>query len=276
VSKQLPSNPAPPPESAPACSAAAPNQRDLVAALAAGLAVIEAFDQERPRLTISEVAARCGLTRAAARRYLITLEHLGYVSSERKMHTLTAKVLRLGESYVHSARLPRAVEPAVQRLGQSLREASAAGVLDGDDVICIAATHAGRPVSSIVQRGTRVPAYCSANGRVLLGALPAPRLDAWLERQAQQPLAALTPNTVTDLGRLRAEIERGRAQGYCVVDGELEAGLRALSVPLLNFRGEVVAALNVTTQAARVSKAELVDTCLAPLLLVQSGLRSML
>ena len=106
---------------------AGPHKRDLIAGLEKGLAVIEAFDQDRPRLTISEVATRCNLTRAAARRYLITLEYLGYVTSDRRMYSLSPKVLRLGQSYMHSARLPRVIQPQLQKLAYALQEASSAG-----------------------------------------------------------------------------------------------------------------------------------------------------
>lgn len=231
-----------------------PLQRDLITSLEKGLAVIAAFDQERPRLTISEVAQRCALTRAAARRYLITLEHLGFVSCDRKMYALTAKVLRLGQSYMHSSRLPRIVQPELHRLARTLKEASSAGVLDDGDVLCIAADHAGRVVSSTLQPGTRVPAYCTANGRVLLAALAPAELEAWL---AGRTLQALTPHTLTDATRLRAEIDRVRQQGHAVVDQELEAGLRTISVPLRNFRGDVVAALNISVHASRVATDEL-------------------
>jgi len=251
----------------------APQKRDLIAGLEKGLAVIAAFDQERPRLTMSEVAALCGLTRAAARRYLITLEHLGFVSSERKMYSLTPKVLRLGQSYMHSARLPRIVQPELHKLAFALKEASAASVLDGADVICIAATSAGRMVSATLQPGTRVPAYCTANGRVLLAALPQNEIDDWIARQT---LAPLTPNTITHGERLRIEIARTRAQGYAAVDQELELGLRTISVPLRNYRGDVLAAMNVSVHAARVSMDQLVDDCLPALLHAQSGLRNLL
>ena len=233
-----------------------PQQRDLIASVEKGLAVIGAFDQERPRLTISEVAQRCALTRAAARRYLITLEHLGFVSSDRKMYALTAKVLRLGQSYMHSSRLPRIVQPELHRLAHTLKEASSAGVLDDGDVLCIAADSAGRVVSSTLQPGTRVPAYCTANGRVLLAALPPAELEAWLAGRTLRPL---TPHTLTDPVRLRTEIDRVREQGHAVVDQELEPGLRTISVPLRNFRGEVVAALNVSVHASRVATEELTD-----------------
>ncbi|CAG1018432.1 Pca regulon regulatory protein [Burkholderiaceae bacterium] len=250
-----------------------PQKRDLIAGLEKGLAVISAFDQDRPRLTMTEVASLCGLTRAAARRYLITLEYLGYVTSDRKMYALTPKVLRLGQSYMHSARLPRIVQPELHKLAYALKEASSAGVLDGDDVICIAATSAGRVVSSTLQPGTRVPAYCTANGRVLLAALPQTEVDAWISRQT---LAPLTPSTVTSPERLRIEIARTRSQGYAAVDQELELGLRTISVPLKSYRGDVLAAMNVSVHAARVSMDQLVNDCLPALLQAQASLRTVL
>jgi IclR family transcriptional regulator, pca regulon regulatory protein len=129
-----------------------PLKRDLIAGLEKGLAVIEAFDQERPRLSITEVAERTGLTRAAARRYLITLSYLGYVQQDRKLYGLSPKVLRLGQSYMHSARLPRVMQPQLQKLAYALQEASSAGVLDHDDVIAVAAASAGRVVSATSPR----------------------------------------------------------------------------------------------------------------------------
>ncbi len=251
----------------------APQPRDLIAGLEKGLAVICAFDQERPLLSVTEVAERCGLTRAAARRYLITLEHLGYMRSERGRWSLSAKVLRLAQSYMHSGRLPRIVQPELHRLVSALKEASSAGVLDGDDVICIAALTAGHLVSSTLQHGTRVPAYCTANGRVLLAALPPAELDAWLARQALEPR---TPHTLTDPERLRAEIGRVRAQGYALVDQELEPGLRTLSVPLVSADGQVLAALNVSAHAARRSADQLIDECLPALRQTQAALRRQL
>nr|WP_295078494.1 IclR family transcriptional regulator C-terminal domain-containing protein [uncultured Roseateles sp.] len=250
-----------------------PLKRDLVAGLEKGLAVIEAFDQERPRLTISEVAVRTGLTRAAARRYLLTLTHLGFVSQDRKMFALTPKVLRLGQSYMHSARLPRIVEPELHKLAYALKEASSAGVLDGNDVICIAATSAGRVVSPTLQPGTRVAAHCSGNGRVLLAALPPEDVDAWIKRQ---DLVALTPNTITHPERLRIEIARARSLGYACIDQELEMGLRTVAVPLRNYKGEVVAAMNISVHASRMSMEQLVEHCLPPLLQAQAHLRMLL
>jgi len=252
---------------------AAPHKRDLISGLEKGLAVIEAFDHEHSRLTITEVAARCQLTRAAARRYLITLEHLGFMTSERRRYMLTPKVLRLGQSYMHSARLPRIVQPELHRLVYALKEASSAGVLDGRDVVCVAAATAGRVVSATLQPGTRVPAYCTANGRVLLAALPPAELTDWI---ATQDLHALTRQTIVCPERLRLEIDRSRAQGYALVDQELEPGLRTLAVPLTNHRGAVVAAINISVQAARVTTDQLLEECLPALLHTQGSLRTVL
>jgi len=257
----------------PAESPSGPLKRDLVAGLEKGLAVIEAFDQERPRLTISEVAVRTGLTRAAARRYLLTLAHLGFVSQDRKMFALTPKVLRLGQSYMHSARLPRIVEPELHKLAFALKEASSAGVLDGNDVICIAATTAGRVVSPTLQPGTRVPAFCSANGRALLAAMAPEEAEAWIGRQ---DLQALTPHTLVQAERLRLEIARVRSLGYACVDQELEVGMRTVAVPLKNYRGEVVAAMNISVHASRMSMEQLVEHALPPLLQAQAHLRMLL
>ena len=258
---------------APPRPAPEPQRRDLIAGLEKGLAVIEAFDQLQPRLTIGDIASRCQLTRAAARRYLITLTHLGYVTSDGKTFALAAKVLRLGQSYMHSARLPRIVQPELNRLVSSLKEASSAGVLDGDDVICVAASSVGRIVSATLQPGTRVPAYCTANGRVLLAALPADALETWLARQT---LTALTPHTLTRHERLRSEIERVRAQAYALVDQELELGLRTIAVPLRKRDDEVVAAINVSVHAASVSAERLVEVCLPALQQTQARLRPLL
>lgn len=266
--------PTPPPSDADDAGApAAPQPRDLIAGLEKGLAVICAFDQERPLLSVTEIAERCGLTRAAARRYLITLEHLGYMRSERGRWSLSAKVLRLAQSYMHSGRLPRIVQPELHRLVYALKEASAAGVLDGDDVICIAALTAGHLLSTTLQPGTRVPAYCTANGRVLLAALPDWQLDEWLARQVLTPR---TPHTITDAARLRAEILRARAQGYALVEQEFELGLRTISVPLISADGQVLAALNVSAHPARCSAGQLIDECLPALRQTQATLRRQL
>lgn len=247
--------------------------RDLVAGLEKGLQVIEAFDQERSRLTIAEVAERTGLTRAAARRYLLTLTHLGYMRHENKQFSLTPTVLRLGQSYLHSARLPRLVQPLLYRLAYSVGEAASAGVLDHDQLVCVSAVTAGQLVSATLQPGTRVPAWCTANGRMLLASLPPYQLDAYLARLQTE---RITEHTITDKVRLAQEIERARAQGYALVDQELELGLRTMSVPLRNFRGEVVAAMNISVHAARMTLEQMVDRCLPSLIKMQVEMNALL
>jgi len=243
-----------------------PLKRDIVAGLEKGLQVIEAFDQERTRLTIAEVAQLTGLTRAAARRYLITLTHLGYMRHDNKTFSLTPTVLRLGQSYLHSARLPRIVQPLLYRLAYSLGEAASCGVLDHDQLVCVAAVSAGQLVSTTLQPGTRVPAYCTANGRILLANLPHQRLVQVLEKL---DVEQITSHTITDKALLEQEIVRTREQGYALVDQELELGLRTMAVPLRNFRGDVVAAMNISVHAARMKLEDMVERCLPALLKIQ-------
>jgi IclR family pca regulon transcriptional regulator len=267
----------PEPEAAESTASAAappgPHKRDLIAGLEKGLMVIEAFDQQRPRLTITQVAARTGLTRAAARRYLITLAHLGYVTHDRKMFSLTPRVLRLGQSYMHSAQLPRIVQPELQRLSAILQESTSASVLEDEDVVCIASHYVSRTSMNAVHPGTRVPAFCAASGRVLVSALADDALDAWIDRQTLEPL---TPQTVTTPEALRREIDRVRAQGYCAIDQELETGLRTLAVPLRNYRGQVVASVTIGAHGSRVPMGQWVTDCLPMLLQTQQELRSLL
>jgi IclR family pca regulon transcriptional regulator len=260
----------------PADADAAPavNPRDTVAGLEKGLLVIEAFDVDKPRLTVSEVAQRADISRAAARRYLITLSQIGYAQFDGQHYALTPKVLRLGQSYMHSARMPRIIQPRLHKMAQALGESSSAGVLDHDDVIAVAASTMGRRVvSATLQPGTRVPAYCTANGRMLLACQPESGWDTWLERQRLLPL---TSHTLTDPAALRLELARSKSRGYALVDQELEPGLRTLSVPLHNQRGDVMAAINVSVSASRVSLEELTERALPALLETQAELRPLL
>lgn len=248
-------------------------KRDLVAGLEKGLQLIEAFDQERSRLTIAEVAQLTGLTRAAARRYLLTLTHLGYMRHENKTFSLTPKVLRLGQSYLHSARLPRIVQPVLYRIAYSLGEAASCGVLDHDQLVCVAAVSAGQLVSPTLQPGTRVPAFYTANGRVLLASLPPDEFQSLLARLS---LERITAHTMTDTDLLAQEIEATRARGYGLVDQELELGLRTIAVPIRNFRGDVVAAMNISVHANRIAAENIVDRCLPALLKAQVELNALL
>jgi IclR family pca regulon transcriptional regulator len=252
---------------------AAPAKRDMVARLDKGLQVIAAFDQDRSLLTIAEVADYTGLTRAAARRYLLTLTALGYMRHENKQFSLTPKVLRLGQSYLHSARLPRIAQPLLYRLAYALGEAASVGVLDHDDLVCVAAVSAGQLISATLQPGTRVPAWCTANGRILLANLAPAQAERVLARAAPEPI---TSHTIVDRTRLADEIARAREQGYAVVDQELELGLRTIAVPLRNFRGDVVAAMNISVHAGRMSVAQMVERCLPALITSQVELNALL
>lgn len=247
--------------------------RDMIAGLDKGLQVIEAFDQEHSRLTIAGVAERTGLTRAAARRYLLTLTALGYMRHENKQFSLTPRVLRLGQSYLHSARLPRIAQPLLYRLAYALGEAASVGMLDHGDLVCVAAVSAGQLISATLQPGTRVPAYCTANGRMLLATLTPEGVADYLARTTPEPI---TSHTIVDRGRLAEEIARARTLGYAVVDQELELGLRTIAVPVKNFRGEVVAAMNISVHAGRMSVAQMVECCLPALIKYQVELNALL
>jgi IclR family pca regulon transcriptional regulator len=247
--------------------------RDFVAGLDKGLQVIDAFDQERSRLTIADVAERTGLTRAAARRYLLTLTALGYMRHEQKQFSLTPKVLRLGQSYLHSARLPRIAQPLLYRLAYSLGEAASVGILDHDDLVCVAAVSAGQLISATLQPGTRVPAYCTANGRVLLASLPRDQAERYLDRARPE---RITAHTIVDQAALAAAIARVREQGYALVDQELELGLRTIAVPVKNFRGDVVAAMNISVHAGRMTVQQMVERCLPSLITFQIELNALL
>jgi IclR family pca regulon transcriptional regulator len=221
-------------------------KRDLVAGLEKGLQVIEAFDQERSRLTIAEVAERTGLTRAAARRYLITLTHLGYMRHENKLFSLTPMVLRLGQSYLHSARLPRIVQPLAVPAGLYAggggvgRRARSrpAGVRGGGQRRAAGVGHAaaGHPRAGLVHRQRPHAAGGAAAGSDR--GIPGTRA-AGADHRAHH----------RHKERLALEIARVRAQGYALVDQELELGLRTMAVPLKNFRGDVVAAMNISVHA---------------------------
>lgn len=247
--------------------------RDLIAGLDKGLQVIEAFDQEHSRLTIAGVAERTGLTRAAARRYLLTLTALGYMRHEHKQFSLTPRVLRLGQSYLHSARLPRIAQPLLYRLAYGLGEAASVGILDHDDLVCVAAVSAGQLISATLQPGTRVPAYCTANGRMLLAALAPEEVADYLVRAMPEPI---TSHTIVDRVQLGEEIAHARTLGYAVVDQELELGLRTIAVPVKNFRGDVVAAMNISVHAGRMSVAQMVERCLPALIKYQVELNALL
>ena len=235
---------------------------DVVQSLARGLAVIRAFDAEHPELTLSDVARRADITRAAAGSFMRKLEQLGYVRAAGHTFSLTPRVLELGFSYLSALSIPEIVQPHLERLSREVDESVSAAVLDGGDIVYIARVPTRRIMSVRITIGTRFPAFATSMGRVLLAGLRAGSLDELLEASA---LPSLTERTLTDPHALRAELDRVRAQGWSLVDGELEPGLRSVAVPLHDRRGDVVAAVNVSTSATRDSVDHVVNEYLPPL-----------
>ncbi|WP_067539550.1 IclR family transcriptional regulator domain-containing protein [Nocardia crassostreae] len=219
-----------------------------VQSLERGLAVITAFGAHSPQLTLADVARSTGLTRAASRRFLLTLTDLGYVRTDGKRFSLTAKVLELGYSYLSSMTLPEVAQPHLEQLSAQVRESSSVSVLDGSDVVYVARVAASRIMTVSINIGTRFPAYATSMGHVLLAGLPAAALDDYLRETS---LDRFTSNTVTDPAVLRAELETVRSQGYSIVDQELEEGLRSVAAPVRDATGAVVAAVNISTHATR-------------------------
>lgn len=243
----------------------------FVQSLERGLAVIRAFSPEEPELTLSDVARRTGLTRAAARRFLLTLCDLGYVRSDGKRFALTPRVLELGYAYLSSLSLPEIAEPHLERLAAEVRESSSVSVLDGDEIVYVGRVPTSRIMRVSINVGTRFPAYATSMGRVLLAALTEAELDAYLHRVTLQPLTA---RTLTDADALRAELDRIRAQGWALVDQELEEGLRSVAVPVRGREGAVVAAVNVSAHASRASREAVRKTLLPPLLATAARIES--
>jgi IclR family pca regulon transcriptional regulator len=220
-----------------------------VHSLERGLAVIRCFSAERPRLTLSEVARQTGLSRAAARRSLITLHTLGYVGSDDRQFYLTPRVLTLGYAYLSSLSVAEVAQSHLTDLANDVHESCSASVLDGFDIVYVARAATKRIMTISLSVGTRLPAYATSMGRVLLAALSDDRLDAYLDAAALTPL---TERTIVDRKRLHAELERTRTRGWCLVDQELEHGVRSIAVPVHDAAGRVVAAVNTSAHATRV------------------------
>ena len=235
----------------------------FVQSLERGLSVIKAFGAEDPELTLSDVARRTGLTRAAARRFLLTLVDLGYVRTDGKHFALTPRVLELGYAYLSSLSLPEIAEPHLERLAAEVRESSSVSVLDGDEIVYVGRVPTSRIMRVSINVGTRFPAYATSMGRVLLAALSDEELDAYLARAEIRPL---TSRALATPDALRAELDRIRAQGWALVDQELEEGLRSVAAPVRGRDGRVVAAVNVSAHASRASRETVRRDLLPPLL----------
>ncbi len=223
-------------------------ERQFVKSLERGLAVIRALSAPGPGRTLSEVAHDTGMTRASARRFLLTLEQLGYVRSDDRRFTLTPRALELGYAFLSSLTLPQIAQPHLRELVERVHESSSVSVLDAPDVVYVAREPTQRIMTVSISVGTRFPAFATSMGRVLLAGLDEPALDAFLEQVVLRPL---TPSTVQSATALRREIDRVRKQGWALVDQELEDGLRSIAAPIRDPAGAVVAAINLSTHASR-------------------------
>jgi IclR family pca regulon transcriptional regulator len=221
-----------------------PAGEDFVQSLARGLAVIQSFDADHARMTLSEVSARTDLSRAAVRRFLHTLVELGFVRNDGRQFALTPQILRLGTAYLSGLELPQIAQPHLEVLSAMLGESTSAAVLDGPDIVYVARVATRRIMSVGITVGTRFPAYATSMGRVLLATLDAPQLDEYF---AHAEMAALTSRTLHDQESIRNELAAVGLQGWALVDQELEIGLRSLGAPVHGAGGKTVAAINVST-----------------------------
>jgi IclR family transcriptional regulator, pca regulon regulatory protein len=248
-------------------------ERDLMGGLAKGLSVIETFAPDRPRQSISDVSAATGLDRATARRCLLTLWQLGYADYDGKFFTLTPRVLRLGTACLATMPLPQLVQSHLDALSEEIGESSSVSILDGTEIVYVARSAQRKVMSITLMPGSRLPAYCTSMGRVLLAALPEAEARA---RLGDAPLPRRTERTITDPDALMAELARVRAAGYAAIDQEVETGLRSLAVPLVTSRGATVAALNLGLPARGEGMEEIAGRYLPVLRGVASRLRDIL
>jgi len=222
--------------------------RHFVQSLERGLAVIRTFDAQNPELTLAEIARRTGLTRAASRRFVLTLEDLGYVTSDGRRFRLAPRVLELGYAYLSSQSLPELALPHLERLVSEAQESSELSILDGDEIVYILRVPGPSIMTVAINVGARMPAFATSMGRVLLAGLSDDEIDDYLEHAH---LRSFLPSTITNAAELHKELMRARANGYSIIDQELEEGLRAVAVPVHDRTGKVIAAVNLSTHAAR-------------------------
>jgi IclR family pca regulon transcriptional regulator len=222
---------------------------NFMTSLARGLLVIQSFSPQTPQMTISQLSAKTGLSRAAVRRCLYTLTKLGFAGIEDgSRYALRPRMLALSNSYSASNSLSTAAQPILERMSAVLRESFSVATLDGDDIVYIARSSVSRVMSDDLHIGSRLPAYCTSMGRVLLAYLPGEQLEQYLARVVLTPFTA---RTVTSAEKLRLALRNVRRHGYALVDQEYEVGLRSLAVPVYAPTGRVVATINLSGSAPR-------------------------
>jgi IclR family transcriptional regulator, pca regulon regulatory protein len=234
-----------------------------VQSFARGLEVIRSFSAAAPRQTLTEVAGRAGLTRAGARRILLTLQTLGYVESDGKLFSLTPRILDLGFAYVSSMPIWNLAEPVMEALVEQVKESCSAAALEGTDIVYVLRVPTRKIMSIGLGVGSRLPAYCTSMGRMLLADLPD---DEVLRRLRASKPRPLTRHTTVEVDALAAKVQQARKQGWCLVNQELEEGLISIAAPLTNRTGRTIAALNISGQANRTNAKLMQETMLPPLL----------
>jgi IclR family pca regulon transcriptional regulator len=222
--------------------------RDFNQSLERGLQIIQTFGADAPRQTVSNVATKTGLTRATTRRFLITLVELGYMVTDGHTFSLSPRVLGLGYSFLSGLGLPAIALPHLERLVAEVDESSEASILDGEEIVYVTRVPGTKLMTIAISVGSRMPAHATSMGRVLLAGLDDAALEAYL---ASAKLTRLLPQTITDRQTLRARILQARADGFAVIDQELEQGLLAIAVPIHDRTGRVAAAVNLSTHAGR-------------------------
>src|ERR1700728_1929438 len=236
---------------------------NFMTSLARGLIVIQASTQQSPQMTISQLSVKTGLSRAAVRRCLYTLTKLGFAGAEDgSRYSLRPRMLTLSHTYTTSNTLSTAAQPILERMSATLRESFSGATLDGEDIVYIARTQVNRVMAVDLHIGSRLPAYCTSMGRVLLAYLPTEQLEQYLARVVLTPH---TTRTITSVEKLRLALRNVRRNGYALVDQELEVGLRSLAVPVYGPSGRVVATINLSGNAPRMSVLERQSRFLTPL-----------
>lgn len=247
--------------------------RDVLEVLGKGLRVIEAFNDDRARLTPSEVAPLVGISRTAARRYLLSLYHFGYAQTDGRHFWLAPRVLRLGQSYLDGARLPRLVQPFLQRLSMATGETSNFSVLDGHEMVYLAHSNGPRLVSIGFHVGARVPAHVVTPGYVVAASWPDEQLRRWVQ---EHDFVQYTPHTFTSAQQFVRQVEETRALGYCFAQQQLDISLCGVALALQDRRGQCLGAIGVTLQMRTASREEVLQKMLPPLREAQQTLRAVL
>lgn len=249
------------------------HKRDLITGLQKGLALMQLFSTSVPRMTVPQAALLAEMSQSAARRFLLTMVHDGYAETDGRNYWLTVKTLGIAQAYTDSAKLPRIVRPVADHVGRVTQEHTSVAIRDGYDMVFIARSRNSHVSSTTIRVGARVPIYCTASGRLLLATLDAEKLDGYFKGASLQ---AVTPYTKTSIDDIKYEVRRTAAQGYVVVNEELEIGMRVMAVPLKNREFKFAGALCITTHTSHISEADMVTRYLPVLYEAQALLQPIL